>query len=193
MNFLAHCFLSCRDDHKLIGNFLGDFLTLDEVRNLPESIREGVYLHRLIDSYTDQHARVKDGKRLLYPKFHKYAPVVLDIFFDYLFSRNWETFSGESLEHFRNRTYQSILNRLDWVPPRLHPRLRNMVAGCFLHEYASWEGMGRTFSRIQGYISYPALLDDPLPVLKEQEEKLNEVFLDFFPDLILEVNSFCEV
>jgi acyl carrier protein phosphodiesterase len=191
LNFLAHCFLSCRDDHLLMGNLLGDLVKIKEVRELSSAIRAGVELHRIIDSFTDSHAEVRKGKKLLYPHYRKYAPVVLDIFFDYLLARNWAQYSGESLDQFTSRTYSTILTRLEWVPDRLHPRLEGMVAGRFLNEYTTWEGLDNTFARMRRFVGYPELLEDPIPALQKHEEALNAVFVVFFPDLLNRVEKHC--
>jgi len=46
------------------------------LRKIPEGIR----LHRFIDQYTDTHAVVNEGKKILSPYFGKYNAVVMDIF-----------------------------------------------------------------------------------------------------------------
>ncbi|MBR9921728.1 MAG: DUF479 domain-containing protein [Bacteroidetes bacterium] len=191
MNFLAHLQLSCHDDHLLIGNFLGDFLKPKEVKELPVHIREGVDLHRAIDSFTDTHPVVSEAKKVLYPHFGKYASVFLDIFFDYLLARNWELYSAEAMNDFIYRCYNILRQRMDWIPERLHPRFNNMIKGKFLHEYTNWDGLSNTFDRMRRYVSHPEYFANPIPPLKEQEEFLNEKFLLFYPDLQKRAADFC--
>ena len=83
MNFLAHFHLSGENELIAIGNFLGDFIRGSELNSLPLTVQKGVYLHRFIDQYTDNHPVVRDLNKMLVPHFAKYAPVVSDIYFDY--------------------------------------------------------------------------------------------------------------
>ncbi|MEM6697160.1 MAG: hypothetical protein AAF599_02100 [Bacteroidota bacterium] len=91
MNYLAHLFLSCEDEELLIGNFIADFVKNRYREELSPRVLEGIQLHRVIDSFTDRHPVVVQTTRLLHPKHHKYSPVLMDVFFDYLF---------DSLSHF---------------------------------------------------------------------------------------------
>ena len=85
MNYLAHLFLSCQDEDLVIGNFIADSIRNKEVATFSPAIQQGISLHRKIDAYTDSHPIVRLSTRRLHPHHHKYAPVVIDIFFDKYF------------------------------------------------------------------------------------------------------------
>src|SRR5690606_18079231 len=108
MNFLAHLFLSFDDEHLLVGNFIADDIANQEVKTLPESIQKGVVLHRKIDSFTDKHPKVLESARFLYPLHSKYAPVLLDVFYDFLLANNWEKYAEEPFEVFVQKTYLTL-------------------------------------------------------------------------------------
>ncbi|MCB0705654.1 MAG: acyl carrier protein phosphodiesterase [Saprospiraceae bacterium] len=185
-------YLSCRDDQLFIGNFLGDLLNLRETRALPAPIMEGVTLHRAIDSFTDSHPKVLAGKKVLYPAFGKYASVALDIFFDYLLAKNWKLYSEEALESFIEGCYVTLEARKSWIPEKVHPRVEGMLKGRFLHQYIDWPGLERTFKRVQHIMSHPEYFENPIPPLREHEAFLNEMFLQFFPDLDKHVQQYCD-
>ena len=100
MNYLAHLFLSGKDEALIIGNLITDMISKADERTLSEEILRGVKLHRKIDDLTDSHPVFIDHKRSLYPHFRKYSPVVLDIVYDYLLESNWSIFSDEHFEDF---------------------------------------------------------------------------------------------
>ena len=55
MNYLAHVYLSGSDEFLCIGNFIGDHVKGKAYFDYPETIQNGILLHRKIDYFTDQH------------------------------------------------------------------------------------------------------------------------------------------
>lgn len=191
MNFLAHTFLSCESEALLVGNFLGDFLKNREVSQLPAEIQEGVRLHRLIDSYTDQHPLVKRGSARLHARHSKYAPVLVDVYYDYLLSRNWSRYDGRSLQHFTKEAYQTLLDHREWMPARIADRATRMIADDWLARYQTPEGLRTTFSFMQKRVSKPEYFVGATQSLLEQQEAFEEEFNAFFPDVINYVREAC--
>ncbi|HFC00601.1 MAG TPA: DUF479 domain-containing protein, partial [Phaeodactylibacter sp.] len=116
MNYLAHLFLSFDDEDILIGNFIADFIQNKAVKNYSPAIQKGIYLHRQIDTFTDSHPMVKQGTHRLQAAHHKYAPVIVDIFYDYILANNWERYSDESLDDFCKKTYRILEKRINDLP-----------------------------------------------------------------------------
>lgn len=71
MNYLAHIFLSGADRQIQVGNFIGDFVKGKNYQQYPEKIREGILLHRQIDTFTDSHPMHHETVNLLRPVFCK--------------------------------------------------------------------------------------------------------------------------
>ena len=67
----------------MIGNFIADFVKGNKKNNYPEGVKAGIELHRSIDDYTDHHEITSVSKSRLYPKQHKYAGPVVDVFYDH--------------------------------------------------------------------------------------------------------------
>jgi acyl carrier protein phosphodiesterase len=184
MNFLAHAYLSFDVPHLIVGNFLGDFLRLPEVRELPAPVQAGVLLHRKIDSYTDQHPVVKAGTARMRPFHSKYAPVVVDMYYDYLLASNWEKLHEQSLPHFSMRIYAVLEAHIPQMPERLHDRIRRMIAADWLTSYSTPEGMRFAFDRMQYRTSRPEWLAHAFENLLDHWDLFQEDFQAFFPDLI---------
>lgn len=184
MNFLAHLFLSCERDELVVGNFLADFISNKEVGDYSEGIREGIFLHRKIDSFTDRHPLVLQGVRRLYPAHSKYAPVIIDVFYDYLLANNWETYSRVGQDEFARKIYLILEAHLKVMPKPLQDRLKLMIEEEWLRVYNSFEGMEYTFGRMKKRVSRPALLDNSVESLRRDLKLLNEEFNDFFPQVM---------
>lgn len=189
MNFLAHLFLTRSSEAVTVGNFLGDFLTNRQVKALPEAVQEGVRIHRAIDEFTDQHPLVREGANLLKPAHGRYAPVVLDVMFDFLLAKNWERYSAtQPLREFADDTYQVLLATTPLMPEKIAERTRRMVAADWLVHYATVEGISYTFSRMKTRSSQPQSIEDGAFTMVEHLEALNDLFIGFFPELIKFVN-----
>lgn len=184
MNFLAHFFLSGKDDRLRVGNFLGDYLRNAQVEQLPAPFQAGVKLHRAIDSYTDQHPEVLKGVRRLYKRHSKYAPVIVDIFYDYLLSVNWPSYSKQSLPDFRKDVYASLQRHLHIIPVPVSEHVPHMIADDWLATYTSHNGLAYTFRRLRKRTSKPWLIDGAVDSLVMDFPQLNEEFNRFFPDII---------
>ncbi|MCB0588555.1 MAG: DUF479 domain-containing protein [Phaeodactylibacter sp.] len=189
MNFLAHIFLSCGHEELLIGNFLADYLNNEQARQYPEAIQEGVRLHRAIDTYTDNHPEVLKGVRRLYEAHSKYAPVIIDVFYDYLLSCNWHRYSDQPLPEFTREVYQVLEENMALMPPGLKRHLPMMIADDWLRSYGSHNGLAITFRRMKNRVSRPEYLDGALESLMLHHEGLNEEFNTFFPEVIEYVHS----
>ncbi|MEN0051576.1 MAG: ACP phosphodiesterase [Bacteroidota bacterium] len=191
MNYLAHLFLSCEDEELLIGNFIADFVKNRYREELSPRVLEGIQLHRVIDSFTDRHPVVVQTTRLLHPKHHKYSPVLMDVFFDYLLAENWEMYSQESINDFSTRVYAILSKNIDQVPAPFQARTLSMVQHHWLMSYMMLEGMEDTFERMKRRVSKPEYLDDAVLSLQEHHETLTKTFHTFFPEIIQVVRETC--
>ncbi len=188
MNFLAHLYLSGDDEHLMVGNFLADFIPNKAVAQLPTYIQAGVRLHRQIDTFTDQHPLVKQGARRLHQDHGKYAPVILDVYHDFLLAQNWGLYADSSLEAFAANVYEVLLRHLHHMPPMLHDRLPRMVADDWLVRYGTEEGLRFTFSRVKLRSSAPHFFENAVESLTKHYPDFNKEFNSFFPDIIEAVN-----
>lgn len=184
MNFLAHVFLSQHDEELLVGNFMGDFVRKSQDAAFPPGIQKGLILHRKIDYFTDNHFIVKEGTKLLHERHHKYAPVLLDVFYDFLLTKNWETFSKEKLVDFTQNVYNILENYLPLMPPVLQHRVPLMIADNWLMQYGKLEGLVFTFDRMKRRASEPSHFEHAVESLQLYLEPLEEGFLQFFPEVV---------
>ena len=190
MNFLAHIFLSCKDEDLLLGNFMADFITNRQVAKLSPGVQKGVELHRIIDSFTDTHEMVRQGTKRLRPVHGKYAPVVIDILYDNILTKNWSTYEDQTLEEFAQSSYLILFRRLTDLPDKLRKRLPLMIADNFLAKYGTEAGLQRALSSMDRRTKFPSNFASASIQLEDEFELFNEEFNVFFPELIEKVREF---
>jgi acyl carrier protein phosphodiesterase len=183
--------LSCNDENLLMGNFMTDFVNLNGARALPIQFQDGVKLHRIIDSFTDNHRIVAKTNTLFHSVHHKYAPVVTDILFDYCLAKNWEKYDHRSLAEFCEKVYKIVLSNLDLLPSTKHSGIRRMIADDFLVKYTTIEGLDFVFEKMDLRSKYQSNFNLATKSLIDHETELDALFNEFYPDLVTEVARFC--
>lgn len=191
MNFLAHIFLSCSDEANLMGNFLTDYLTKKQVEALPVDWQLGVALHRRIDQFTDQHPAVLEQVTRLRPYHARYAPVIVDIFYDYFLVKNWDHFTKEPFLAFCERVYGILLRNLAEVPDPIQARIQSMVKGSWLSSYGEKAGILYAIERMSSRTSKPEWIANAAESFQNEYEALNQSFMVFFPELMQEIDCLC--
>jgi len=184
MNYLAHLFLSCHDEDLTIGNFIADSIRNKEVADYSERIQQGIFLHRQIDSFTDNHRVVRKSTRRLHPHHHKYAPVVIDVFFDNLLANNWQLYTDETLPDFAKRMYQVLTKRQNDLPLKMQKYVPNMIANDWLQKYGTKDGLQYTFERMDKRTKFKSNFVNAVSHLEADYELYEQEFNQFFPDVI---------
>lgn len=191
MNYLAHCFLSFGDGNLLLGNLVADMIRNKDLNSLDAGIVKGVMLHRQIDSFTDNHPTTRNTARLLHERHGKYAPVITDIFYDYILYRNWDSYTDISFAEFKAVIYDHIRSSdLSGLPEKVQGSLQRMAAGSWLDSYTTIEGMDYVFSRVAKRVKFDSNMLTATKDLLAHEDALHEGFHDFFPDIQAHVLDF---
>ncbi|RFS14569.1 ACP phosphodiesterase [Emticicia sp. C21] len=194
MNFLAHLFLSGDNEEILVGNLLEDYVVgrIEHPRNqhFSENIKNGILLHRLIDSFMDTHSVVSTCKTVLYQNYHKYASVVIDIYFDHFLAKHWYSYSSEPFEDFRKRTHQSFLNHWDVLPDKMKPMIDSMIKYDWLKNYSEFWGMERALTGVAKRTEFKSNMEKAVTDLKIHYDFFNENFKLFFPQMVQQCTAF---
>ena len=188
MNYLAHIFLSDNDPHRQVGNFIGDAVKGNAYRNYPHGIAQGILLHRAIDFFTDNHPAVKQEVRILRERFGRYAPILLDIYFDYLLASRFEEFSPMPLKRFAPRFYFNLLRSRRYLPLRIKRFMWHFIATDRLGRYATTTGIEESLRIMIQYKHIDLSPEEAIRYLTQHEQELWSLFLSFF----LELQDFCQ-
>lgn len=192
MNFLAHLFLSFENEDLIIGNFIADFIKNKEVKNYHPAVQKGILLHREIDSFTDNHPSVRLGTLRLQPHHHKYAPVVIDILYDYVLANNWDYYSEHTLKSFARKIYGILDKRMDEIPAGLRKNVPGMIQGNWLESYKTKEGLLYTLQRMDKRANFPSKFTQAADHLQQDYKLFEEEFNVFFPELISHIKKITE-
>ena len=191
MNFLAHCYLSCSDEDVLIGNFITDFISKKEAETYTGGIKKGIDLHRNIDEYTDHHEASLALRKILRRRHGKYAPVVVDLVWDYFLSINWRHYSGSTLVDFNKGIYEILLRRIDELPDKLSGRISEMIKDDFLMAYATEDRMKESLAWMDNRVKFASAFHETPYDIKENYKEIETLFGQFFPDLIAYSEEVC--
>ena len=194
MNHIAHCVLSGNNPDLLIGNLLADWLKPAQKKVLNPKYNLGLALHFCIDDFTDAHEEVKKANDLIRPYVGKYAPVVTDVFFDFLLIENWKLYFvqfgvSENFTTFFETVYNIIERDLINIPEIFMPRLVSMVNSQWLNSYTTQQGLEIVFKILKKRTHFENNLDRIVPKLFELKPQLNVHFLIFFPELMYAVDK----
>ncbi|MBL4734037.1 MAG: DUF479 domain-containing protein [Flavobacteriales bacterium] len=184
MNYLAHLFLSGEDVELMFGNFIGDSVKGGNLSQYSSRVQDGIRLHRAIDQYTDAHHVVMKSKERLRPKYHKYAPVIVDMFYDHFLASLWEDYSEIALDRYIQNCYDLLLARIDSMPKRAQFMLPYMIDGNWLLNYKDLEGLNRALTGLAERSSFKSNMEHATADLERDYGLYKEEFSKFLPDLM---------
>ncbi|MEI6061849.1 MAG: ACP phosphodiesterase [Bacteroidota bacterium] len=189
MNYLAHLFLAGTDPEMILGNFIADHVKGSDILKYSPNIRNGIAMHRSIDTYTDQHPVVKSSIARLRTDFRKYAGVIVDMYYDHYLSAHWNEFSAIDIHTFTKTRYD-ILNTFEPILPLRSARLLYfMEKQNWLLSYASFEGMQQAFNGMSRRTTFESNMELAVINLKAGYTEFRHEFNQFFPDLQQFVND----
>ncbi len=148
MNFLAHIHLSGENEFIKIGNFMADGVRGKQYDNFPSEIQKGILLHRAIDTFTDAHPLFRQSTKKLHSRYHHYAGVIVDMYYDHFLAKNWSDYHNESLALYSEKFYQSLLDNHSILTSKTQHLLPYMVEYNWLVNYQSVPGLERILSQM---------------------------------------------
>lgn len=184
MNFLAHLYLSGNDEKLLTGNFIGDYVKGKNFLKYPGKIREGIILHRLIDTFTDTHPNFREVKVLFRGEFGLYSGVVTDLIFDHLLASQWDKYCNLSLPGFAKKVHAVLLRNFVYLPPRVQGFLPVLIANKRLESYAHVKGIHQSLDIMSRYTSLPEKADIAIETMQNNMEFITDRFSIFMNELI---------
>lgn len=183
MNFLAHIFLSGEQAPIMVGNFIADFVRGKAMFDYPENIRQGILLHRAIDTFADRHEMARLSAERLRPNFGRYAPVLVDIFYDHLLAVNWHRYHHKPLPDYAQWAYKTLAEHLDVMPPMVQQVIPRMTSQDWLSNYANLWGISKALEGVSHRAAFENNMADSLYTLEAEFEVFQRDFLAFFPEM----------
>ncbi|QSE97300.1 acyl carrier protein phosphodiesterase [Fulvivirga lutea] len=183
MNFLAHIYLSGDNQKLMVGNFMGDFVKGSSFDHYDDLLVKGIWLHRAIDEYTDQHEVVHKSKDRLRAKYRHYSGVIVDVFYDHFLAKNWSDYHTTDLLTFTQNAYSILSNFKNIMPAKAQYVLPYMMDGNWLYHYAKTEGIHRSLSGMARRTKFNSKMDEAVNDLNDHYTEFESEFKLFFEDL----------
>lgn len=184
MNFLAHTYLSGCNEEIIVGNFMGDYVKGKNYLLFPELIKKGILIHRDIDTFTDMHPITRQSKQRIAAKYHKYAGIIIDIFYDHFLASLWDDFSNISLNEFVSRSYDLLKRNYKVLPEAIKRWFPTFLENNWMMAYTTVDGIEMVLERMAANTSLPNHAEYAVEVLSNQYETFKKDFLEFFPLII---------
>lgn len=140
-------------------------------------------MHRFIDHFTDTHPVTERAKLKLRPRFHHYAPVVVDVFFDHFLAKNWRRYSNTPLDQYSQEIYDKLQAEGAMFPEKSRHILKYMRMHNWLGAYASVEGIGIVMQGMSRRTPFESRMETGAEALREHYADYEHDFDEFFPQL----------
>ena len=186
MNFLFHMLLSGMDDQILVGNFMGDFVKGPLEERFPPCIRQGIALHRSIDSFASRDDLFQQSRRRLDPHYGLYRGVLVDLFYDHFLLLEWQHWSDEPFEEYLARTRAAVEQQRAELPERLQ-KLVPIIFEELIPSYGTVTGIGSALERM----SRRVVRENPLAGAETELVRHFDGLRDDFRNFMPKVQRFC--
>jgi acyl carrier protein phosphodiesterase len=187
MNWLAHLYLSEPTPAFRLGNLLPDLVPANALTGLPPEFQAGIECHRQIDAFTDSHPIFRRSIRRIEPPLLRYGGILIDIFYDHVLAREWDSFAAMPLPDFAAEVYASFDAQWPYIPAEARPRLEAMREVDLLCSYRDIGGIAESLKRIGGRLRRPVDLSASVPILVREYEAFRTDFTEFLPQLVAHV------
>jgi len=184
MNFLAHTYLSGCNEEIIVGNFMGDYVKGKNYVHLPELVRKGILIHRDIDSYTDTHSITRRSRMRLTERYHKYAGVIVDIFYDHFLASTWLSYCSLPLREYVDRTYALLKRNYKTLPQGIKVWFPTFLENNWMLAYQTIEGIELVLDRMSANTSLPDHTAFAVERLRDSYDEFANDFSEFFPLII---------
>jgi acyl carrier protein phosphodiesterase len=187
MNYLAHTFLSHHSSDAVLGAILGDFVKGPLDATYPSAVREAILLHRAVDRYTDAHPIPLTARLLVSAPRRRFAPILIDVFYDHFLARHWDDYCDVPLPQFAEYVYEVLRVRCHELPERLQFVAPRMAADDWFGAYADLDGIDAAVNGIARRMQrFPraAALRGGVEELRANYAAFEHDFQRFFPQLI---------
>ena len=185
MNFLAHSLISLEIDEKenkktLYANFAGDFYKgLVETIELPDELKEGVVLHRIIDKISDRNENFLN--ELLTEKFGIFKGIVSDMYIDHFLSKNFDSLFNDNLNNIENKILYNIKINEKFFPDNFKRTFQWLKSGKVMSSYQNINFLERAFYGISQRVRKGEILKSAIIELQKnynlfEEKAIKEFF-----------------
>lgn len=183
MNYLAHAYLSFNDPEILVGNMISDFVKGKKKFDYPLNIQKGITLHRLIDTFTDDHAVTKKAKEAFRSHYRLYSGAFVDVAFDHFLAIDENEFTKDSLFSFSQQVYATLDHHIPWLPEQFAAMLPYMKKQNWLYHYHTIDGIEKSFAGVERRATFLTVSHAADDLFEEHYQLLQDCYRQFWNEL----------
>ena len=180
MNYLAHAYLSFNNPEVLVGNMISDFVKGKKKFDYPESIQNGIMLHRYIDTFTDTHEATKEAKEVFRPHYRLYSGAFVDVVYDHFLATDPTEFTESSLLDFSQQVYSTLDKQVHWLPERFALMFPYMKEHNWLFNYRTNWGTGKSLGGVVRRSAYLTESETAYQLFEQHYQLLQDCFRHFW-------------
>lgn len=181
MNYLFHLHLSGSDPDIITGNFMGDFVKGRIGDGYPPRLRQGLELHRRIDSFAQDEPHFNRSRLRLNNEFGLYRGIMVDLYYDHFLAAGWNEWSAEPLEEYLRHVRWVVEANRPWLPERLQ-NLLPVIFEDMIPSYREPSGITYALTRMSKRLKRANPLAGGGMELLRHYDGLREDFLGFLPE-----------
>jgi acyl carrier protein phosphodiesterase len=182
MNYLAHAYLSFNDPEIVVGNMISDFVKGKKKFDYPIRIQAGIMLHRLIDSFTDDHPATKEAKEFFRPHYRLYSGAFIDVLYDHFLATDTTEFTESSLYAFSQQVYHVLEENKQWLPEKFAAMFPYMKSQNWLFNYRTLLGTERSFEGLVRRSTYLEESETAARLFEKHYQPLQQCYRHFWND-----------
>jgi acyl carrier protein phosphodiesterase len=183
VNYLAHAYLSFGHADILAGNMISDYVKGKKKFAFPAVIQKGIQLHRLIDTFTDEHPATKIAKEVFRPQYRLYSGAFIDVVYDHFLATDIGEFTDDSLFHFSQQTYSLLEQNARWMPDRFAAMFPYMKKQNWLYHYRTMQGTQQSFGGLVRRATYLTESAVAAQLFTQHYQLLQDQYRHFWTDM----------
>lgn len=173
----------------MLANLFGDFVRGKDLSYLRQKTQQGVFLHRSIDSYIDNHPAVHELLQILYKPLPKIAGVAIDLYFDHLLAERWKDFHEQDLADFTQCFYDCVDLSHNEYTDHFRLVITKMGEKNWLYQYQFENGLYKACQGVSRRISFENQLVNGLDVFHEFRPEIEKAFDLYMKDAHVYLNN----
>ncbi len=184
MNFLAHAYLSFNKEEIIVGNMISDYVKGKKKFDYSQNIQQGIFLHRAIDNFTDQHPVIKEAKKLFVIPYRLYAGALIDVAMDHFLAIDKNKFEvyGD-LFLFSESIYNTMQSHLEECPTLFQKIFPYMKRQNWLTNYGELDGIDMAFDGLVRRAEYLSDSSEAKKIFHANYNELKNYYEIFFVEL----------
>lgn len=183
MNYLAHAYFSFDHPQILTGNMISDFVKGRKQYDYPESIQQGIRLHRAIDTFTDDHPVTKELKKIFAPAVRLYAGAFVDVVYDHFLALNEAELKEPEWMDFTQTTYGHLNLQQDYFPEQFARMFPYMQQQNWLFNYRYTWGIQNSFGGLTRRAKYLDSSEEAFVLFTENYTEAAQLSDQFIQDV----------